>query len=355
MAKKKVIKRKVGKKKKTKKIKRKTSNQGSSKKLQLNEGSGSGVEDQLTEEGAKTETIEKEISFADVCIAIVESLKPTSGEEEMDTRNNAIKSYLYKNVKNHQYMKKYNVVLHYDAGKMIRGDIDKIYKSVTNFKEKKPILLVLYSMGGNIGPAYLIGKLCKEYSVDKFVIVVPRRAKSAATLLCCAGDEIHMGSLSELGPIDPQIGEMPVLGLKNSVEHISKLVKECPESSEMFAKYLSSALPLIYLGHYERVAESAVQYAERLLISHKEKLPTSPDVIANKLVYEYKDHDFVIEKAEAQQIFGEKVVKTNSREYDFGNWIYGILSFMWDLADRRRYEFYFIGSYDSKPIFYKRK
>ncbi|GAH24734.1 unnamed protein product, partial [marine sediment metagenome] len=59
-----------------------------------------------------------------------------------------------------------------------------------------------------------------------------------------------MGSLSELGPIDPQIGEMPVLGLKDSIEHLSKLVKEYPESSEMFAKYLSNALPLIYLGHY---------------------------------------------------------------------------------------------------------
>ncbi|GAH05368.1 unnamed protein product, partial [marine sediment metagenome] len=43
------------------------------------------------------------------------------------------------------------------------------------------------------------------------------------------------------------------------------------------------------------------------------------------------------------------------REYEFGNWIYGILSFFWGLANRRGYEFYFIGAYDTKPVFYKRK
>jgi len=47
-----------------------------------------------------------------------------------------------------------------------------------------------------------------------------------------------MGSLSELGPIDPQINELPALGLKNSVDHIAELVRKYPASSEMFAKYL---------------------------------------------------------------------------------------------------------------------
>ena len=92
---------------------------------------------------------------------------------------------------------------------MVKSDADDIYSAVTTFEEPKPILLVLLSTGGAISSAYLIGKLCREYAHDKLVIVVPREAKSAATLLCCAADEIHMGSLSELGPIDPQIDKLP--------------------------------------------------------------------------------------------------------------------------------------------------
>ncbi len=156
----------------------------------------------------------------------------------------------------------------------------------SSFSDNKPLLLILYSNGGVIGSAYLIGQLCREKAEDKFVITVPRHAKSAATLLCCAADEIHMGSLSELGLIGPQINNLPALGLKNSIEHIAKLVKETSESAEMFAKYLHYSLKPIDLGYYERVAESAIHYAE--------KLEKNIAQIAYEFVYIYKDHRLVI-------------------------------------------------------------
>jgi ClpP class serine protease len=180
---------------------------------------------------------------------------------------------------------------------MVKADADKIYSAVTAFSENKPLLLILYSNGGLISSAYLIGKLCREYACGNFIISVPRHAKSAATLVCCAADEIHMGSMSELGPIDPQINDLPALGLKNSIEHIAKLVKETPESAEMFAKYLYYSLKPIDIGYYERVAESALQYAQKLLETHADKLPRSAEKIAYELVYTYKDHGFVIDKS----------------------------------------------------------
>ena len=198
-----------------------------------------------------------------------------------------------------------------------------------------------------------MGKLGREHANENFVIVVPRHAKSAATLLCCAADEIHMGSLSELGPIDPQINKLPALGLKNSIEHIAQLVKETPESSEMFAKYLHYSLKPIDLGYYERVAESAMQYALRLLTTHKDKLPKEPRRIAYSLVYTYKDHGFVIDKGEATEILGDKIVKTNTPEYSLGNAIYRALNFIEGMANFLLHNFYFIGSLDSKPSFRK--
>jgi hypothetical protein len=237
---------------------------------------------------------------------------------------------------------------------MMKSDADQIYSAVTNFTDDKPILLILYSTGGEIGSAYLIGKLCRENTTKKFVIAIPRQAKSAATLLCCAGDEIHMGSLSEMGPIDPQIDRLPALGLKSSVEHLAELIERYPKSSEMFAKYLNLSLKPIHLGYYERVAESAAQYAERLLATHSSELVSTPEKIARTLVYSYKDHGFVIDKSEAKVIFGEKVIKSNTDEYNLANAVYGEMMFISKLSEIMHYYFYFIGSCDSKPNFKKR-
>lgn len=251
--------------------------------------------------------------------------------------------------------KKYNLIFLFDNNTMVKSDADKIYNAVTKFSVKKPLLLILLSRGGVAGSAYLIGKLCREYCNDKFTIVVPRYAKSAATLICCAADEIHMGSLSELGPIDPQIDDMPALGLKNAIEHIAQLVKDNPSSSEMFAKYLKYSVEPISLGYYERVAESAMQYAEKLLLTHAAHLPKTAKNIANDLVYKYKDHGFVIDKAEAEEIFGKEIIKMNTTEYEIGNFVYRTLDFIRTLADGLGYVFYYIGSLETEPSLIAKK
>ncbi len=167
----------------------------------------------------------------------------------------------------HPVAARYTVVVLYDRVAINRGDADRIYKALAPADRSKPILLVLSSPGGAVPPAYFIGKLCREYTDVSFEVAVPRAAKSAATLISCAADRIHMGSLSELGPIDPQIGNMPALAVKHSLEHLSELVTKYPESHGMLSDYLAKSLSIEVLGYYERAAHSAVQYAERLLRS----------------------------------------------------------------------------------------
>lgn len=248
----------------------------------------------------------------------------------------------------------YNLVFLFDDSNMVKSDADKIYKAVTKFKNDKPLLLILFSRGGAAGSAYLIGKLCREYCNGNFSISVPRYAKSAATLICCGANEIHMGSLSELGPIDPQINGMPALGLKNAIDHIAQLVKENPSSSEMFAKYLHLSVEPISLGYNERVAESAMQYAEKLLLTHNTNLPKPAKNIATDLVYKYKDHGFVIDKTEAELIFGADIIKKNTTEYEIGNFVYNTLDFVKAIANSLGYNFYYIGSLDTEPTMEKK-
>lgn len=216
----------------------------------------------------KDEKKEK-IPLKDMFKATHTSLLPDAPEGSAGKRDDLIRLFLKQTIEEHKISKAYNILILHDEGRMIKSDADHIYSAATAFCDKKPLMLVLYSSGGVIDSAYLIGKLCRECATEKFVVVVPRQAKSAATLICCAADEIHMGSLSELGPIDPQVGNFPALGLKSAVEHIAELLKGYPHAVDMFAKYLHLSLDPIHLGYCERVAESAAQYAERLLKAHE--------------------------------------------------------------------------------------
>jgi len=287
--------------------------------------------------------------------ALINSLvsEPPSGADKK--RDKLVREYIKHQVAGSPIADKYNLLILHDEGRMVKSDADHIYSAASAFTDDRPILLVLYSTGGVIDSAYLIGKLCQEHSARKFVVAVPRQAKSGATLICCAANEIHMGSLSELGPIDPQIQGLPALGLKASIEHIADLIKDHPHASDMFAKYLNMSLQPMHRGYYERGAESAAQYAERLLKPHASELKQKPAQISKTLVYSYKDHGFVIDKAEAFDIFGDKVVKTNTEEYQLGNSIYSALMFISRIARAMNHYFYFIGSPDSDPNFQKSK
>jgi hypothetical protein len=148
---------------------------------------------------------------------------------------------------------------------------------------------------------------------------------------------------------------MPALGLKNAVQHLLDLAGQYPKAADVLAKYLELSLKLINLGYYERVAESATQYAERLLRRRKVNNGVEPEKIAKTLVYGYKDHAFVIDTDEADSIFGPGIVIANSPEYTMGNALYSVLSTIESMSDAMGYAFYFYGSPDSPSIFYARK
>ena len=308
------------------------------------------------EDKATATTTNKPLTQADLIDAIVGAyVTPEAPQIKKTEASIIVRRYLEETIAKHPIGAKYNIILFYDTTRMVQSDADNIYSAVTAFSEKKPILVILHSTGGYVEPAYLIGKLLHEYSGDDLHIAVPRRAKSAATLLCCAADKIHMGALSELGPIDPQIDNLPALGLKSSVQHIAELVSEYPQATELFSSYLARSVKPIHIGYYERVAESAVQYAVRLLSPHVKNLRDKPEIIAKKLVYSYKDHGFVIDKQEAVSIFGEKLVGLNTPEYNLGNALYQALDFINRIAGYAGQTFYMIGALSTDPVFTPKK
>ncbi|NTV41180.1 MAG: hypothetical protein HGA61_02810 [Candidatus Moranbacteria bacterium] len=83
-------------------------------------------------------------------------------------------------------------------------DRDVFEEILSNMDTSKGLDLILNSPGGLPLAAERIIQVCRAYSSD-FRVVVPKMAKSAATMIAFGANTILLGETSELGPIDPQL------------------------------------------------------------------------------------------------------------------------------------------------------
>jgi ClpP class serine protease len=60
--------------------------------------------------------------------------------------------------------------------------------------ERTRLDVILESSGGSIDAAYNIALLLRRYAKDELNIIIPRWAKSAATVIACAGDKIFLNA-----------------------------------------------------------------------------------------------------------------------------------------------------------------
>jgi hypothetical protein len=83
--------------------------------------------------------------------------------------------------------------------------LETLLNSVTGADQ---INVLLHSPGGDGTIVEKIVEMCRAHLSGqnrKLRVIVPNIAKSAATVLALGADEILMGYVSELGPIDPQV------------------------------------------------------------------------------------------------------------------------------------------------------
>ncbi|MBI3127810.1 MAG: ATP-dependent Clp protease proteolytic subunit [Candidatus Tectomicrobia bacterium] len=233
-------------------------------------------------------------------------------------------------------------------------ELDRIYNALKtqNPSKQKNVILFLLSRGGKIESAYQISKLCKTFSKQKFIVCVPRQAKSAGTLIAIGADEIHMGLLGQLGPIDPQLGHPPIpaLGVTQALEAIAKLSNQYPGCSEMFAEYLRNTLTIAQIGYCERVSESAAQYAERLLLT-KPNLKDAASKISNELVYEYKDHGFVIDIEEAKRHLGDDWIVGDSALIELAEEVYSLFDLVNLFLEVRANKYLIVGGSFNSDVY----
>lgn len=186
--------------------------------------------------------------------------------------------------------------------------------------------MILESSGGSIDAAYNIGLLLRRYGQEQLNIIIPRWAKSAATVIACCGDAIEMTYISELGPVDPQITmfnplekrleEFSPLDIDSTLQLIRD---EFRTGDERLARGLQERLQFpLTLGGIKKSLEVGKQYVERLLSSRMLKEcpgDLSAAEVAQSLVHAYSTHSFCIDHDEASRI-GLKVHPVPDNQID---------------------------------------
>src|SRR2546426_9356965 len=86
--------------------------------------------------------------------------------------------------------------------KFIRKSSEAFRDILKEVGEQERIDLFLYSRGGELTTPLPIVHLIKSHC-KKFNILIPYKAHSAAILICLGADEIVMGEMGQLSPIDP--------------------------------------------------------------------------------------------------------------------------------------------------------
>jgi ClpP class serine protease len=96
-------------------------------------------------------------------------------------------------------------------------DSEAVLRAIRLTPDDQPIDIILHTPGGLVLAAEQIAKALAEHK-GKVTVFIPHYAMSGGTLIALAADEIVMDRNAVLGPVDPQIGDMPAASILQVVK-----------------------------------------------------------------------------------------------------------------------------------------
>ncbi|MEI6222123.1 MAG: hypothetical protein WCP97_05135 [bacterium] len=192
-----------------------------------------------------------------------------------------------------------------------------IYRRLEELKPLHDLDIFLYSRGGTTETPWKIVSMIRDFT-PKFSVLIPYRAHSAATHLSLGADELVMGPISELSPVDPtrmhpllpttQQGD-PIPVSVQDLRHCLSFLRQ-----EFKQEYSDETFATIYTKLFEFInplALGAIEQSYRLarLISYKiltSRLDPERDkkVINRVIEYlssRYQSHNYPIHRKEARE------------------------------------------------------
>jgi ClpP class serine protease len=165
------------------------------------------------------------------------------------------------------------------------NDSEDVLRAIQMTDDDVPLDIVLHTPGGLVLAALQIAQAIHEHK-GKVTVFVPHYAMSGGTLIALAADEIVMCKHSVLGPIDPQLNQLPAASLLNVVER--KPIARIDDQTLMLADVGRKAIA--------QVKEAARDLLERRLPGDQ------AEALAEKLSTGTWTHDYPIFAAKAKEL-----------------------------------------------------
>ena len=96
-------------------------------------------------------------------------------------------------------------------------DSEAVLRAIRLTPADQPIDVILHTPGGHVLAAEQIAKALSDRKAA-VTVFVPHYAMSGGTIIALAADRIVMDANAVLGPVDPQIGDMPAASIVRVVE-----------------------------------------------------------------------------------------------------------------------------------------
>jgi ClpP class serine protease len=164
-------------------------------------------------------------------------------------------------------------------------DSEAVLRAIRLTPDETPIDLLLHTPGGLVLASEQIAYALRRHP-GKITVLVPHYAMSGGTLLALAADEIVMDEAAVLGPVDPQLGDMPAASLVRVAGR--KPLERLDDRTLVLADVAEKAL-----RHMKQVVRDLL--AERMDAD-------KADSLAEELAGGHYTHDDPITVAEAQAL-----------------------------------------------------
>lgn len=189
-----------------------------------------------------------------------------------------------------------NVIIYYSGWLQKRNlegvevnDADKngFMTVVHELDRDKGLDLILHTPGGETAATEsLVDYLRAMFGTD-IRAFVPQLALSAGTMIACACKEIFMGNQSSLGPIDPQLHNIPAHGVVEEFERARREISEDPSRIPVWQPIIAKYQPA-FIGECEKAIEWAnemvAEWLHEGMLAHLQqeaRLERSQKIVAN--------------------------------------------------------------------------
>lgn len=222
------------------------------------------------------------------------------------------------------------------SGYINRFDEDAVIHLCGSRPLREKVTLLLATFGGSPDAAYRIARTLQQRHKHVTVFVYGL-CKSSGTLIVLGADDLVMSDFAELGPLDIQVRKPDEVGELGSgltplqsldtlrarafdsfQENFNKFRNDMQMTSKMAAQVATemtvgllgnvySQVDPMRLGELDRQVRIALDYGQRLTAGQRTNVKNNT---LAKLVSGYPSHGFVIDRAEAKELFHRVRVPT---------------------------------------------